>query len=74
MLFKSCGIKVNFIYLYSSWVDEQQQIKLEIIIEPSKFVVEQTSFALNGNVVTKKKMAISTRSPLGASSRRPIVR
>jgi hypothetical protein len=55
-------------------VDEQQQIKLEIIIEPSKFVVEQTSFALNGNVVTKKKMAISTRSPLGASSRRPIVR
>jgi hypothetical protein len=35
-------------------VDEQQQIKLESIIELSKFVVEQTSFAPNGNVVTKK--------------------
>jgi hypothetical protein len=54
-------------------VDEQQQIKLEVIIEPSKFVVEQTSFAPNGNVATKKKMAISTRPPLVASSRRLIV-
>jgi hypothetical protein len=53
-------------------VDEQQQIKLENIIEPSKFVVEQTCFALNGNVATKKKMAISTRPPSSASSRSKI--
>jgi hypothetical protein len=55
-------------------VDEQQQIKLENIIEPNKFLVEQTSFSLIGNVATNLKMAISTRPPSSASSRRPIVR